>query len=190
MNRLAAALVAASLLAGSMPARADNPMGYRLLSPEEASGLPHNHGALGLDVESSQLITDAGMTFDIIRIKGTRSGSAGAAAGLRRGDQIISLDGRVFPNLSTFAAYVGALKPGMRTSIDYIPSGGGPAQAQRVAVTIGGGQQGMSTGEKVAIGVGAAALLGCYEMGCFSHRAPTPQSQPMPQQQYQAVPQQ
>jgi hypothetical protein len=29
----------------------------------------------------------------------------------------------------------------------------------------------MSTGTKVAIGVGAAALFGCYELGCFSHRS-------------------
>jgi hypothetical protein len=29
----------------------------------------------------------------------------------------------------------------------------------------------MSTGTKVAIGVGAAALFGCYELGCFSYRS-------------------
>jgi hypothetical protein len=38
-------------------------------------------------------------------------------------------------------------------------------------------QQGMSTGAKIAIGVGAVALLKCYQMGCFSHGtnpAPSP----------------
>jgi hypothetical protein len=37
----------------------------------------------------------------------------------------------------------------------------------------------MSTGEKLAIGAGAVALLGCYEMGCFHHRQTPPvQTQP------------
>lgn len=168
-----------------LPAKADNPMGYRLLTTQEATGLPHNHGALGLDVERSQQITDSGMTFDIIRIKQVKTRSPGAQAGLRAGDQIIALDGRVFPTLTAFAAYVGAMSPGDQTAADIIPAGGGPAQAKRVAVTAGGAAQpgqstsgrdgqtasaGMSTGEKVAIGAGAVALLGCYEMGCFSHR--------------------
>ena len=29
---------------------------------------------------------------------------------------------------------------------------------------------GLSAGTKIAIGVGAAALFGCYKMGCFSHK--------------------
>ena len=70
-------------------------------------------------------------------------------------------------------------------AVDYIPSGGGPQQAQRIGVTVGDGgravapaqaspeHEGLSTGTKIAIGVGAAAaLFGCYEMGCFSKRKP------------------
>ena len=174
-------------VAASAPiaAHADNAMGYRLLSPQEAAALPHNHGSLGLDIERSQVITDAGMTFDIIRVKQVRPGSPGAQAGLQAGDQIIAVDGRVFPSLASFAAYVGSLSPGSQASVDYIPAGGGPAQAQRMPIAIGTPARqtpqqtapqpsaGLSTGTKVAIGVGAAALLGCYEMGCFSHRTPS-----------------
>ena len=160
-------------------------MGYRLLSQQEAGALPQNHGALGMDVERAQQITDAGLTFDIMRVKGLRPGSAGERAGFNRGDSIIAVDGRVFPSIAAFAAYVGSRQPGDSINIDYIPAGGGPAQAQRIAVTVGAAgrpmtQQapapaenapsGMSTGAKVAIGVGAAALLGCYKMGCFSHK--------------------
>ena len=197
-SRIVTSLAATVLLAAAAPtaALAQNPMGYRLLSAQEAAALPHNHGALGLDIERSQEITDAGMTFDIIRIRQVRSGSPGAQAGLRPGDQIIAVDGRVFPTLATFAAYVGAMSPGTRASIDYIPAGGGPAQAERVTVIIGASgppaqsarnpngaapAASLSTGDKVAIGVGAAALLGCYELGCFSHRGaaqPPPPSPP------------
>ena len=133
-----------------------------------------------------QQITDDGMTFDIIRVKQVRSGSAGAQAGFRRGDQIIAVDGRVFPSIAAFAAYVGSISPGSRVSIDYIPAGGGPEKAERVAVIIGGAgkaaqglpqtpqseepaSSGMSTRTK--IGIGAAALLGCYALGCFSSRS-------------------
>ena len=152
--------------------------------------LPHNHGALGLDVERSQQISDGGMTFDIIRVKQARRGSPGAQAGLKAGDQLIAIDGWVFPSVTVFAAYINSIQAGTRIAIDYIPSGGGPQQAQRLMVTTGGGNQaganqearsGMGTGEKVAIGVGAVALLGCYEMGCFSHRQ-TPQAPTMVQQ--------
>lgn len=133
---------------------------------------------------------------------------AGAQAGFKTGDEIIALDGHVFPTLVTFADYIGSILPGTRMMVDYIPAGGGPQQAQRVAVTVGqagqmssggasgsqrfGGQgsggrgsggeagapasTGMSTGTKIAIGAGAVALLGCYEMGCFSHHA-TPERQ-------------
>jgi hypothetical protein len=179
---LAACLLLASV--APMSARADNAMHYQLLSEQEAAGLPRNHGALGMDVERSQQISDAGMIFDIIRVKQVRRSSPGAQAGFRPGDEIIAIDGHVFPSLAAFAAYVGSMLPGSQVLVDYIPAGGGPAQAQRVPVTIGGAGQpasaaaaggatsstGLSTGAKVAIGVGAAALLGCYELGCFSHR--------------------
>jgi len=58
--------------------------------------------------------------------------------------------------------------------------------AQRVAVTVGAGGRavpaqteeqahtGMSTGSKVAIGVGAAVLFGCYKLGCFNHSEAQP----------------
>lgn len=178
LPRLAAAGLLATLAFAPMAARADNPMGYRLLSPQEAAGLPRNGGALGMDIERADQITDDGMTFDLIRVKSVRRGSAGGAAGFKAGDEIIAVDGRVFPSLATFGAYVGATQPGNRISVDYIPAGGGPQQAQRVAVAVGGAggkapteKHGMSTGTKIAIGVGAVALLGCYELGCFSHRS-------------------
>jgi hypothetical protein len=173
------------LSCGPLPAQAENQMGYRLLSPQESSALPHNHGALGLAVERAQQITDGGMTFDIIRVTQVRRDSTGAQAGFNVGDEIIAVDGWVFPSLSGFAAYIGAALPGRQIMVDYIPTGGGPQQAQRVAARVGSAGQGpapamnnspggasspgMSTGAKVAIGVGAVALLGCYEIGCFSH---------------------
>jgi PDZ domain len=191
VNRTIATFAAGALLAlqcAPVPAYAENRMGYRLLSAQEAALLPHNHGALGMDVERAQQITDDGMTFDIIRVKQVRRGSPGAQAGFSSGDQIIALDGRVFASIQAFAAYVGSVSPGSQVNVDYIPAGGGPGQAQRVAVTIGGaggiaqsapqnGQSdkpastGMSTRTK--IGLGAAALLGCYELGCFSSRSKT-----------------
>jgi hypothetical protein len=174
------AAAASLLLSLATPAAADNPMGYRLLSAQEAAGLPHNHGALGLDVERSQQIAEAGMVFDIMRVRGVRAGSPGAQAGLKIGDQIIAVDGRVFPSIAVFAAYIGSLPPGRSMTIDEIPAGGGPQQAQRITVATGGAggpappvQQGMSTTTKIEIGAAAAALLGCYELGCFSHR-PSP----------------
>jgi hypothetical protein len=181
-------LMTSLLVAGGAPpsAQAENAMGYQLLSTEQAIALPHNHGSLGMDVERSQQITDGAMTFDIIRIKQVGRGSPGAQAGFKVGDQIIAVDSRVFPTLASFAGYIGALSPGTLAAVDYIPVGGGPAQAQRVPVTIGAPGRsaqpvpkpdaettstGLSTGTKVAIGVGAVALLGCYELGCFSHRS-------------------
>lgn len=190
INRRLAAFTAACLLGAQclpLPAHADNQMGYRLLSPQEAAQLPRNHGSLGLNIERAERINDGGMSFDLIRVTQVRRGSPGARAGFSRGDEIIAVDGRVFPSLATFAAYVGATPPGSQLTVDYIPAGGGPQQAQRVAVAIGAGQaamsnrpmeapapSGMSTGTKVAIGAGAVALLGCYEMGCFSRRSGTP----------------
>jgi hypothetical protein len=183
-HMLTASFVAASLFAVPFPAHAENQMGYRLLSPQEAAELPHNQGALGLAVERAQQITDGGMTFDIIRVTQVRRDSTGAQAGFHAGDEIIAVDGRVFSSLASFAAYIGSTPPGRPISVDYIPAGGGPQQAQRVAAVVGTAGQtpppamtdqgapaatGMSPGTKVAIGVGAVALLGCYEMGCFSH---------------------
>jgi S1-C subfamily serine protease len=138
--RVKAALVAASLIL--LPGlahrvRAENPMGYQLLSQEDAANLPHNHGALGLDIERARQLTDSGMTFDIIRVKQVWQGSAGAQAGLRAGDQIIAVDGHVFPTLAAFSNYVGSISPGRQMTVDYMPPGGGPQQAQRVTVTAG-----------------------------------------------------
>jgi len=200
-SRIVGPLVAASFLFPQFlpqPARAENRMGYQLLSPQEASGLPQSGGKLGLDVERAQQISDDGMTFEIMRVKAVRSGSAGAQAGFSVGDQIIAIDRRVFPSIVTFAAYVAAMPPGRQIAVDYMPAGSGPQQAQRVNVTLGplrnasasDGQSGrdsepashgMSTGTKVAIGIGAVALLGCYKAGCFSqHRTqPVPQQQPV-----------
>jgi membrane-associated protease RseP (regulator of RpoE activity) len=196
----------ASLLAGSLclPASADNQMGYRLLSAQDAENLPRNRGGLGMDIEAAQRITDGGMTFDLIRVKQVRSGSPGEQAGFHAGDEIIAVNDDVFSSLATFAAYIGSVQPGSQINVDYIPAGGGPQQAQRIAVTVGTAgqmsqpapqaqqsgqlQTGLSTGSKVAIGVGAVALFGCYELGCFSrhHRAATtlprqPQVQAPPQ---------
>ena len=78
----------------------------------------------------------------------------------------------MFPDVKTFAAYIGSLSPGVAASFDTIPEGGGPAQAQRLTVRIGPSPTHMSTDTKLAIGVGAVALLGCYELGCFSHSEP------------------
>ncbi len=206
---VAAALLAASLVASQClpsPALADNPMGYQLLSAQQAAGLPRRGGALGLNVGPGQRINDtSGMQFELLRVTGVRPNSAGAQAGLNVGDQIIAADGRVFPSVAAFAAYVGSMPPGRQINIDYMPAGGGPQQAQRVAVTVGAGgravptdqneqaRTGLSTGTKIAIGVGAAALLGCYELGCFSRGkpasgAPQQPAQPQPQQLTAAVP--
>ncbi len=191
--RLSGPALAALLLLQCLPfpTRADNPMGYRLLSAEQAAALPHSGGALGLEVARARQIADGGMVFEVMQVKAVRPGSAGDQAGLHVGDQIIAVDGRVFPSIAAFAAYVGATPPGRQVSVDFMPAGGGPQQAQRVSVTAGaagrtsapGGFEqarpaGLSTGTKVAIGAGAVALLGCYEAGCFSrHKA---QAMPQP----------
>ena len=182
---LAAGLLSGAALSGA--ARADNQMGYQLLSPQDAAALPRNHGVLGLDVDRAQQISDAGMTFDVMRVKQVRPGSPGAKGGLAAGDQIIAVDGKVFPSLVAFASYVGSLPPGSMANVDYMPARGGPGQAQRVTLLVAAAgaparatptpAPGMSTGTKVAIGVGAAALFGCYEMGCFSHHAAAPAPQ-------------
>jgi hypothetical protein len=72
VSRTVTAIVTASMLTLQWTpklAYAENQMGYRLLSVQEASRLPRNHGALGVDVERATQITDDGMTFDIIRVK-------------------------------------------------------------------------------------------------------------------------
>ena len=185
-----------SLVIGSLclPAYADNQMGYRLLSEQDAQDLPHNHGALGMDIEAAQRITDGGMTFDLIRVKQVRSGSPGEQAGFHPGDEIIAVDGEVFSSLAVFAAYIGSVQPGSQINMDYIPAGGGPQQAQRIGVTVGMAGQtsqpapqaeapaqsggGLSTGTKLAIGAGAVALFGCYELGCFSRHHQAGAQQP------------
>jgi hypothetical protein len=189
MSMLAAGLLAASLCFG--PARAENAMGYKLLTAQDAARLPHNRGALGLDVEREQQISDSGLVFDIIRVKQVRSGSAGAKAGFSVGDKIIAVDGQVFPSIAVFAAYVGSVQPGRQISVDTIPAGGGPAQAERISVVVGAAgaaappaqpaaqdKPGLSTGAKIAIGVGAMALLKCYQAGCFSHGSNPAPAQP------------
>ena len=201
MLRKTALLTAAAILwiqVHPPAAHADNQMGYKLVSQRDVAGLPRTHVTLGMEVERAQQITSQGITFDIIRVKLVRKGSPGEQAGLTAGDQIIAVDGRVFASLAAFAGYVGSLPPGAQAAMDYMPAQGGPSQAQRVTITMASaGQQapvdpnakpgGMSTGSKIAIGVGAVALFGCYEMGCFSHHpakpqtavtAPLPRSQP------------
>lgn len=182
VNSTAAALLAASFLAVQcLPtsARAENQMGYQLLSVSEAANLPRSGGAIGLDVGRAQQITSGGMTFELLRVKAVRRSSPGAQAGFNVGDQIIAADGRVFPSVAAFAAYVGSVRPGNEISVDYMPAGGGPKEAQRTSVTVAQGSrpvrpvaqqtaEGMSTGKKLAIGAAAAALFGCYELGCFS----------------------
>jgi len=182
------ALVAIVVLGeAGVAARAENAMGYQLLSEQEAGTLPRNHGALGIDVSRAQQITNSGMTFDIMQVTAVKQGSTGASAGFRRGDQIIAVNDRLFPSLKAFAAYVGSMQPGTVTTIDYMPAGLGPEHARRVAVKVGGFQRplpqteerqessgGLSTGTKLAIGAGAVALLGCYKFGCFSHKSPSP----------------
>ena len=192
VNRSAAALLAAFLAMQSLPgpAMAENQMGYQLLSMDQASQLPHNGGVLGMNVGRAQLITDQGLSFELLKVNGVGPNSPGAQAGFRAGDQIIAVNGRVFPSVAAFAGYIGSVQPGSQISVDYIPAGGGPQQAQRVGVTVGGKgaalpaptatpapaqpsadqpqAAGLSTGAKIAIGVGAAALFGCYKVGCIS----------------------
>lgn len=185
-HRLSMLLAAGLCLQCAVPTgvRAENQMGYQLLSTQQAAGLPRNGGSLGMDIGRAQQITDGGMTFDILQVKGVRQGSPAAQAGFKAGDELIAVDGRVFASVAAFAGYVGSARPRQQLSVDYMPAGGGPQQAQRVLVTVGTGGRsdaarpsrqastGLSTGSKVAIGVGAAALFGCYEMGCFSHPKP------------------
>ena len=170
------------------PALAANPMGYKLLSADQAAALPHSGGALGMDVGAAQRIADADLTFDVLSINSVKPGSPGEAAGFRAGDEIIAVNGFVFPSVMAFGEYIGSTPPGTQLSVDYIPNGGGPAQAERIAVTVGQASSrtlppaarpsptfhGLPGGAKAAIGLGAAAPFGCYKLGCFSHFAPKP----------------
>ena len=185
INRKSAALLAVCLLAFQNSAFAENQMGYQLLPAAQASQMTRGGGTLGLDVGRAKQISDGGLTFELLRINSVRPNSPGDKAGFRTGDQIIAVDGKVFPTVQAFAGYVGSGAPGHEISVDYIPAGGGPQQAQRVAVVLGGpgattqqtapkAAAGLSTGTKIAIGVGAAALLGCYKAGCFTRSKAAP----------------
>jgi hypothetical protein len=192
VNRVTAAFVAGCLLAAPA-AQAENPMGYQLLSAQQAAQLPRGGGLLGMDVGRGQVITDSGMTFELLKVQNVKRGSPAAQAGLSVGDQVIAVDGRVFPSVAAFAGYVGSMPPGRSINVDYLPRGGGPEQAQRVGVTMAGTgagtaaappqatneaeSHGLSTGQKLAIGAGAVALLGCYKMGCFNRRTQPAQPQ-------------
>lgn len=183
MRLLAVALLSASLFVP--PAWADNQMGYRLMDARQASQLPRGGGLFGLDVGRGQIINEPGMTFELLQVRSVRPNAPAATAGLAVGDQVIAVDGLVFPSVAAFAGYVSSLPPGRTLAIDYLPRGGGPEQAQRVGVTLAGAtrsapapatqvpseSRGLSTGQKIAIGAGAVALFGCYKMGCFSRVA-------------------
>ena len=189
-KRIVGTLVLASMLGlqpGLNPAWADNQMGYRMLPAAEATALPKAGGTLGLNVGPGQQITSGGMTFKLLRVNSVKPDAAGAQAGFRTGDQIIAVDGRVFSSVPAFADYVGSVAPGRQISVDFLPSGGGPQDAQRVTATLGGAAAGgalpapvqpvpdaapsggtLSTGTKIAIGTAAVALFGCYKLGCFN----------------------
>lgn len=177
VRTLSIALLTAQL--GVLPASADNAMGYRLQSAEQSTGLQRAGGSLGMRVGLLREISSGGMRFELLKVEAVGKDSPAAQAGLAVGDQIIAVNGRVFPTVASFAEYVGSIPPGQQIQVDYMPAGGGPQQAQRVGVTVGQGGRaaprrtasehaGLSTGEKIAIGVGAAALIGCYEAGCAS----------------------
>lgn len=178
------ALLTGSLLAGAQFgagfAAAENKMGYQLESTENAATLPRAGGSLGMRVGPKERITSEGLTFDVLKVEAVQPGSAAAQAGLKVDDQIIAVNGRVFPTVAAFAGYVGSVKPGQQIQVDYMPAGGGPQQAQRLGVTVGEAGRaappqkdgkpengGLSTGAKIAIGIGAAAVFGCYKYNCY-----------------------
>ena len=185
MSTRSIALTAAVLFVAQAmgPAAADNKMGYQLETKEQAAGLSPAGGSLGMRVGPEQEISSEGLTFELLKVENVGQGSPAAQAGLSVGDRIIAVNGHVFPSTATFAAVVGAVAPGKQIEVDYIPSDGGPDKAQRVGGTVGEkGQaapahttaatadrkEGLSTGAKVAIGLGAATVFGCYELNCFS----------------------
>ena len=181
---LALAMVALGMQSLPPPAFAANRMDYQVLTTEQAALLPPSGGSLGMAVGQGQQISDDGLAFELLVVRSVRPSSPAAAARLKIGDQIIAVDGHVFPSVAAFAGYVRSVAPGRAMTVDEMPAGGGPQQAQRVSIVMGSNGQpasaaqdgaaqssgGLSTGTKVAIGVGAAALFGCYELGCFSHR--------------------
>ena len=176
--------VASGLL--SPAAFADDRLGYQLLTTEQASQLPPSGGSLGMAIGEGRPISDGGLSFELLVVRSVRPDSPASAARLRPGDQIIAVDGHVFPSTAAFAGYVRSVAPGRALSVDEMPADGGPQQAQRVSIVMGEHGQaaspaqneaqrssgGLSTGTKVAIGIGAAALLGCYELGCLAHKKP------------------
>ena len=121
VNRTVAARVAASFRSRQClpgPALADNQMGYQLLSAGQAAELPRGGGALGMDVGRGEQINSGGMTFELLRVNGVRQGSPAKQAGFNVGDQVIAVDGRVFPSVAAFAAYVGSMQPGRQIRVD------------------------------------------------------------------------
>lgn len=184
MKRVVVAILAASLLGLQVDpeaALAENQMGYQTLTVDQANALPRGGGKLGLNVGRAQRIDSGEMSFELLRVNGVTAGSPGSRAGFRVGDQIIAVDGKVFANVAAFAAYVGSKRPDDRITVDYMPPNGGPKDAQRVDVVLAKNASvsqpsqpqsgGLSTGAKIAIGVGAAALFGCYKLGCINRRS-------------------
>jgi len=157
-------------------AHAENAMGYRLMSTSQAARLPDNHGTLGLDVARARQISSSGMSFALMQVKGVQRGSPAARVGFQQGDQVIAVNGRVFPTTTAFAAYLRSIPPGTRINIDYMPADAGPANAERVALVVGKGgtqyaqssEQSSGMSKRTKLGLGAAAVIGCYYFGCFS----------------------
>src|SRR3954471_3222387 len=147
VKRLITGFLAAAL-ATTPTARAENEMGYLLQDAQEAARLPRAGGLLGMDVGRGQVIKDSSMKFELMKVTSVRRGSPAARAGLDVGDQVIAINGRVFPSVAAFAGYVGSIRPGETISVDYLPRGGGPEQAQRVGVTLGGGPASAPSGER------------------------------------------
>jgi len=187
LKRTMTAVALASMISVQLApivAHAENAMGYRLVTTSQAANLPDNHGSLGLNVAPARQITSSGMRFALMQVRGVQGGSPGARAGLQQGDQIIAVNGRVFPTGTAFAAYSRSIPPGTRINIDHIPAGAGPSGAERVALVVG--KPGQSTARsatsepsrgistRMKLGLGAAAVLGCYYMGCFSGSGSSP----------------
>ena len=115
LKRSVAAVTAAVLLgtqAMAGAASADNKMGYQLETPQQAGGLTRAGGSLGMRVGPEQEITSEGLSFELLKVEDVGQRSPAAQAGLSAGDRIIAVNGHVFPDTSTFAAFVGAVPPG------------------------------------------------------------------------------
>lgn len=161
-----------------------NQMGYRMLTSQEAANLPRSTGAsLGLTVEAKSRIQEQSLSFTTLQVTQVRAGSPAASGGLHRGDTLIAVNGLVFSGPREFALYVTSLTPGTTMTVDFIPSGSGPDNAQRVSLRVGGqGRSTVTPGEpetgmstRMKLGLGAAALFGCYKLGCFSSSKPAQQ---------------